>query len=303
MKINKVCLLLIILLFPVIVLAEGKNTDVIYNVKAEITFNNQNIVITEKVSAGDKLSEPSHIDIDGYIFLGWFVDNHRWDFDNDVVTNHTTLTAKYKKTDGLIENVTDSNNNYMSSYVAVNADDIELSNQDKEALANGQDVVVWLEVNDITDTVEKSEASKITKFSKKKDLLVDSYFDIELFKAIEGVNGTTESIHETNNDITVTITIPEELRFFGRKYYILRMHDDVVDIVYSGYPGLDWKITFQTDSFSTYAIAHDDITNNGVVPNTSDSIGTVFIILLVSTLGIIMTCTYIYKSNNKKISE
>ena len=66
MKINKVCLLLIILLFPVIVLAEGKNTDVIYNVKAEITFNNQNIVITEKVSAGDKLSEPSHIDIDGY---------------------------------------------------------------------------------------------------------------------------------------------------------------------------------------------------------------------------------------------
>ena len=108
MKKKLLLILIIVFVFPVFVFAEGKNSTVIYDVKAEITFNNENIVINEKVSAGDKLIEPSHIDFDGYTFLGWFAGDHRWDFANDVVTNNTVLEAKYKKNETIIETTTNN---------------------------------------------------------------------------------------------------------------------------------------------------------------------------------------------------
>ena len=298
MKKKLLWILIIVFVFPVFVFAEGKNSTIIYDVKAEITFNNENIVINEKVSAGEKLIEPSHIDFDGYTFLGWFVGDHRWDFANDVVTNHTTLEAKYKKNETIIDTTTNNNNNdnnYMNSSVVVESDDIDLSDSDKEHLGNGRDIIVWVEVTDINETIEEEEVKLINTFSKKKDLKVDSYFDVELFKAISGVNNSTEKIDETNNNVQVTITIPEDLRVIGRKYYLLRLHDDVVETVFSGYPSVDWKIVFETDSFSTYAFAHEDADTATIVPNTSDKVVVLFAILFVSIVGLSLS----YKSIKK----
>ncbi len=108
--------LIIIFSFPVLVFAQDKNTIITYDVKAEITFNNQSIIINEKINAGDKLLEPSHIDINGYTFVGWFNGEHKWDFNTDVVTNHTTLIAKYIKDDNNNDNSINSNEtNYNDS--------------------------------------------------------------------------------------------------------------------------------------------------------------------------------------------
>lgn len=112
MKKTILSVLIIFFSFPILVNAKDNNITITYDVKAEITFNNQNIVINEKISAGDKLLEPSHIEMEGYTFLGWFDGEHKWDFDNDVVNNHTTLIAKYEKNDN---NDIKENNSYKDS--------------------------------------------------------------------------------------------------------------------------------------------------------------------------------------------
>ena len=61
------------------------------------------LVDSQQVEKGEKVSkpeDPKKSSSEGeYEFLGWYYGNVQWDFDNDVVTQDITLTAKWKKTE------------------------------------------------------------------------------------------------------------------------------------------------------------------------------------------------------------
>ncbi len=61
------------------------------------------LVASQQVEKGEKVlkpEDPKKSSTDGeYEFLGWYYGNEAWDFDNDVVTQDITLTAKWKKTE------------------------------------------------------------------------------------------------------------------------------------------------------------------------------------------------------------
>ena len=64
---------------------------------AKVVFQNEDKVIKQEVEVGKKLKEPSHLEIEGFSFEGWYDGEHKWDFENDVVADHLTLVAKYRK--------------------------------------------------------------------------------------------------------------------------------------------------------------------------------------------------------------
>ena len=60
----------------------------------------------------------------------------------------------------------------------------------------------------------------------------------------------------TETSTPITITIPED--YAGRdSYHILRLHNGVVDVLETTYDSENNTLTFETDRFSTYAVAYE----------------------------------------------
>lgn len=104
-KVAKIVVISICLFFiPMYCYAENDNfqtksvsTKIMVIVPAKVVFQNEDKVISEEIQVGQKLKEPSHIEIEGYNFDGWYDGEHKWNFEDDVVTDHLTLIAKYKE--------------------------------------------------------------------------------------------------------------------------------------------------------------------------------------------------------------
>ena len=77
-------------------------------------------------------------------------------------------------------------------------------------------------------------------------------------------NGTTTVINQTQTDLEVVVPIPEQYRKEGRKFFVLRNHNGVIDILEDVGNDPD-TITFRTDRFSEYAIAYEAINVNKLV--------------------------------------
>ena len=62
-----------------------------------ITFKNDDgtILSEQQIKKGKKLSLPENPSKEGYTFDGWYVNEEKWDFDNDVIKDSIVLTAKW----------------------------------------------------------------------------------------------------------------------------------------------------------------------------------------------------------------
>lgn len=57
-------------------------------------------VESQSVIGGEKVIKPEEPDVRGFVFEGWYKDNtfkNLWDFENDVISGHTILYAKFQK--------------------------------------------------------------------------------------------------------------------------------------------------------------------------------------------------------------
>lgn len=150
----------------------------------------------------------------------------------------------------------------------LNAPDI-LTPNEKTAIQGGLDARVWLEINktDESNILEKDKA-ELTKSAEEimGENSTITYFDADLFKQV-GDNEKTQ-LHEPGIAIKVTIKVPEDLlnhdRTIAREYKIIRLHTDLetgesqVDVLSGEFDEATGNFSFETDKFSTYAIAYSD---------------------------------------------
>ena len=132
------------------------------------------------------------------------------------------------------------------------------------------------------------------------NLILGKYIDVSMFMEINKDPLTKKAIHKTKNMAKIELTIPEDIRFNNRKYYLLRLHDGVVDTVFEGFPSKDWKISFETDKFSIYTIAYteEEFANIDVnTPKTGDIIMLWVTVLIISSLGIVSIIILIKKKD------
>lgn len=149
------------------------------------------------------------------------------------------------------------------------ASKIELTDAEKEAIANGAKLEVELQFNEVGATATTDEQKAIEKELGNKK--IGTFLDIVLTKKI----GTYEAkISETTGLIEITFKLPAELRNtdtkVNRTYSVMRYHDGKVDVLNTNYDEENDTITFETDKFSTYAIVYED-TAVETVPKTGDT--------------------------------
>ena len=135
--------------------------------------------------------------------------------------------------------------------------DIVMTDAEKTNYDNGIDTSVYLDVKDISGTVPAEEKAKIE--SKLGDNKIAMYIDASLFLK---QGDTTRQITQTNGKIKVTIKIPaaylNTTTGTTRTYEIVRYHDGVAEVIGGTFNADTNEFTFETDKFSTYAIAYKD---------------------------------------------
>lgn len=129
----------------------------------------------------------------------------------------------------------------------------ETAEKVKKAIENG--TVVHIEVN-FDNTISVTENIKdLTNNILKKDETIGTYFDLSiLLKANDEELGTLTKLSKS---MTFHVSIPADLIKEGRNYFIIRVHDGVAERLNTVWNN-DGTLSFETDRFSTYALAYSD---------------------------------------------
>ena len=174
-----------------------------------------------------------------------------------------------------------------------------------------QGVNVWLDVQDMSASVPQADKTLIQNTSG--DYTVGLYLDINLFKKV-GSNDATK-VTETNGKVKASIVIPESLWKSGRTFEIIRVHNGVATAIAGSYDENTHVFTFETDKFSTYALAYKDpasSSDSGTTSNSSNSTQStapktgdpndirVWYLLLIASLGGLGFLGY---SKKKKVND
>ena len=138
-------------------------------------------------------------------------------------------------------------------------------NKELAEAIEGKNVEVKVEVKEkeITASEKKDIEEAVTE--KDANLKVSSYLDITIVvKDADNGNklGNLSTVKET---ITFTVAIPEDLpeveEGYERIFYIVRNHNGKIELLNA--EEVDGKLEFESDKFSTYAIAYKDVENSG----------------------------------------
>ena len=149
-----------------------------------------------------------------------------------------------------------------------------LTNEEKTSVESGETLTVSLDMKNIDDTVSDDDKMKTEAKAKEAGgdgAKVGMYLDISLYKKI-GSN-TASLVHETNgHKVSVVLSVPEALRNTNRNitrtFFVIRLHGDLAEKLKES---TDTEIPFESDRFSTYALAYSDKQNDSDSGNNSGS--------------------------------
>lgn len=159
-------------------------------------------------------------------------------------------------------------------------------NEDKYVVVKEEELEAETVSGQVTkEELPKEEVSLIEETLKDRFQLA-SFYGVGLL--VVTPNGdVVEYVEEANEPVEVKLgiptTLPEVKTGFIRKYYVIRVHNGEVTIIDNVKINDDGTISFQSDKFSTYALAYDDVKEEKVLsPATYDGI-TPYIVLAIIT--------------------
>lgn len=168
--------------------------------------------------------------------------------------------------------------------------------------ANGEPVSVYLEVESMAyDDLSDAAKTAIVKGARRVGSKAVRYMDLTLWKKI-GTDAAQQVADGAGNKLSVTVTIPKELRRvpvgYSRTFYIISGNGGETMAV----SRFGDTITFETDKFSTYALAYHDSYVEESVPvksaTTADAGMVLYATLIMSGLATAAFVTLKRKEEN-----
>ena len=169
-----------------------------------------------------------------------------------------------------------------------------------------ENVNLQVVVEDVKATEEiTKEFTKSLEDNKVTSGKIVSYFDISIAIKDAKTNEKLGNLTELTKKIEFSVAVPEGIENvkdgYARSYYIIKKHGDKVTVI-DGVLSKDGKsIIFETDEFSTYALAYEDkAVNNVKVPQTFDGITSVLVFGGLAIIGVAAITIYFKKELENK---
>lgn len=135
--------------------------------------------------------------------------------------------------------------------------ELVLTDEEKELVQKGTDILICLVVEDANDSVEETDRAAVD--AARGDYQVGQFLDISLLKSVNG--GNPSAVSETKGKLQITIAIPDAMKntedTVTREFAVLRVHNGESSVLEDIGSDAD-AITIETDRFSTYAIIYKD---------------------------------------------
>ncbi len=146
---------------------------------------------------------------------------------------------------------------------------------EKKAIESGAEVKVYISVKKLdADSIPTEDRTKIETAAKDTlgiDMSIE-FMDLSLMKKVG--TDVDKAVHEPGMSIDVSVKLPDSMinKTPGvvRIYRIIRLHEGVVDVINGTFDSKTSEFNFQTDKFSTYAIAYSDVKKDIVIKSQDD---------------------------------
>ena len=230
------------------------------------------------------------------ITVSW---NDNANYEATLISGKYTITAPEES--GRVETKTIVADNVPSCSISNLTTELARSLATEEELIrvqNGENLLIYLDMENIDDSVSATDKSLVEAAVKasSKDAKVGMYLDLTLYKKV-GDGAATKVTDTKESRISVTIEVPDSLKGGSdvtRTFYIIRVHDGATDILATT---TETTITFETDKFSTYALAYSDKSNGSPsvttpaqqekAPKTGDNFPSVWLWALILAGGLV----------------
>lgn len=177
--------------------------------------------------------------------------------------------------------------------ITVNGTDVEAASVDgAENIVSTGNIELRIDDLDISEDME-------TEFKEQADgNVIVSYLDLNIYNIVyKDSNGNEvweEELTDLDEEITVVLTLADDLTIETGTYYLIREHNGVYENIEVEYDTEANTLTFNTDKFSEYALVLEAEEN----PNTFDGITAYYIIGGLSIIGLLGTSIYLKKQFN-----
>ena len=155
----------------------------------------------------------------------------------------------------------------------------------KSAIQNAIQAQQEISVKPVSDSmtinnVEKKDAEEVTKLVTEKGK-VAQYLDLKVVVLADGEEIGT--LNKLSKPLTFEIEIDKDLIVDGREFYVVRVHDGKAEKLTLTHVK-DNKYSFESDLFSTYALAYEDV----VAPKTGDVTSFAWVLVAVAAMSVIV---------------
>ncbi len=151
----------------------------------------------------------------------------------------------------------------------------DLTDEEKFDVLTGRQISYNVDITEITENVNPEIVRAIQKKVGYKPV---SYFDFSIIKTRDGCSSL---INYSDAELEVVIPIPSRYLREGRRFYVIRDHGGIVEILQDIGTNSS-SVVFRTNKFSSYAIAYEAININSLVLR--------FAIVTVLSLIMALTC-------------
>ena len=143
--------------------------------------------------------------------------------------------------------------------------DTVLTEEQKKIVADGGSASIIIKVTGITTNIS-DEQKKLIASVLNSNSRIGMYTDISVLLTVTDKNGIVIAdntlIPDTATKITVNMKLTEDLLLKDtskiRTYQVVRLHNGVPEIIASSWNAETGILSFETDKFSTYAVAYYD---------------------------------------------
>lgn len=126
-----------------------------------------------------------------------------------------------------------------------------LSNGEQQAVEDGSNANIELRIRNIDGSVPQTDKELV--IASLSDYSVGEYLDITLWKKVG--SSSEKAVTNLSKPISVTVSVPSDLRSDSREFVVLRVHKGKVSVL-EDLDSATNTVTFKTDRFSTYALAY-----------------------------------------------